>query len=63
MATSAQIKALIRSFSDGDEERFFAIAMQMAAHEARQGHAKLAKHQGGVTAAGTLRRKNAAAAR
>jgi len=43
MATSAQIKALIRSFSDGDEERFFAIAMQMAAQAARQGHTKLAQ--------------------
>ena len=43
MATSAQIKALIRSFSDGDEERFFAVAMQMAAQAARQGHTKLAQ--------------------
>lgn len=43
MATSDQIKALIRSFSDGDEERFFAIAMQMAAQAARQGHTKFAQ--------------------
>lgn len=43
MATSAQIKALIRSFSDGDDERFFTVAMQMAAQAARQGHTKLAQ--------------------
>ena len=27
----------------GDDDRFLAIAMQVAAHEARQGHAKLAQ--------------------
>ncbi len=43
MATSDQIKALVRSFSDGDEERFFSIAMQMAAQAARQGHTKFAQ--------------------
>jgi len=43
MATSDQIKALVRSFSDGDEERFFAVAMQMAAQAARQGHTKFAQ--------------------
>ena len=43
MATSDHIKALIRSFSEGDEERFFAIAMQMAAQAARQGHTKFAQ--------------------
>ena len=43
MATSEQLKALLESYSDGDEARFLAIAMQLAAHEARQGHPKLAK--------------------
>jgi hypothetical protein len=43
MATSQQLKALLESYSAGDEERFLAIAMQLAAHEARQGHPKLAK--------------------
>jgi AAA+ superfamily predicted ATPase len=43
MATSEQLKALLESYSDGDENRFLAIAMQLAAHEARQGHTKLAK--------------------
>lgn len=42
MATAEQIKALVRSFSDGDEEIFFSVALQIAAKEARQGHKKLA---------------------
>src|SRR5579884_441817 len=43
MARSDQIKALIRSFAEGDEERFFAVALQMAAQAARQGHTKFAQ--------------------
>lgn len=43
MATAEQIKSLIRSFSSNDKERFFTIALQVAAHEARQGHAALAQ--------------------
>ena len=42
MAASDQIKSLIRSFGDGDEDRFFASAMQIAASEARQGHSAFA---------------------
>lgn len=42
MATAEQIKSLIRSFSSDDKERFFTIALQVAAHEARQGHVALA---------------------
>lgn len=42
MATAEQIKSLIRSFSSNDKERFFTIALQVAAHEARQGHGALA---------------------
>lgn len=43
MANAAQIKALIRSHADGDDSRFYAIAMQMAAKAARSGHGKLAE--------------------
>lgn len=43
MATAEQLKALLKSYSEGDEERFFATAMQVAAHAARQGHGKLAQ--------------------
>ncbi len=43
MATADHLKALIRSHAEGDEERFYAIAMQVAAQEARQGHTKFAQ--------------------
>lgn len=43
MAAAEQIKSLIKSFGDGDEERFFASAMQIAATEARQGHTTFAQ--------------------
>ena len=42
MATAEQIKALLRSHSERDDQRFYSIALQMAAQEARQGHHKLA---------------------
>jgi SpoVK/Ycf46/Vps4 family AAA+-type ATPase len=42
MATAEQLKALLRCHAEGDDARFLAIAMQVAAEEARQGHAKLA---------------------
>ncbi len=43
MAAAEQIKSLIKSFGDGDESRFFATAMQIAASEARQGHTTFAQ--------------------
>lgn len=42
MAKAEQIKALLKSHLDGDDQRFFAVAIQVAAHEARLGHAKVA---------------------
>ena len=42
MATAEQIKALLRSHADRDDQRFYSIALQVAAKEARQGHHKLA---------------------
>ena len=42
MASAEQIKALLKSHMDGDDDRFFSVAMQVAAHEARLGHGKLA---------------------
>lgn len=42
MATATQLKALLKSHLAGDDERFITIALQVAAHEARQGHSKLA---------------------
>ena len=37
MASAEHIKALFRSHLDGDDDRFFSVAMQVAAHEARLG--------------------------
>jgi len=42
MATAEQLKSLIRSHLSGDAERFFMTALQVAAHEAIQGHGSLA---------------------
>ncbi|PZF71587.1 AAA family ATPase [Taibaiella soli] len=43
MAAADQIKNLIKSFGESDEVRFFSTAMQIAATEARQGHATFAQ--------------------
>lgn len=42
MAAAEQIKSLIKSFGDGDDDRFFSSAIQIAASEARQGHGNIA---------------------
>lgn len=42
MATAEQIKALLKSHAERDDQRFYSIALQVAAKEARQGHHKLA---------------------
>ena len=42
MATAEQVKALIRSHYNDNSEHFFATVLQIAAHEARQGHSELA---------------------
>lgn len=42
MASSEQLKALLLSHMAGDDDRFLSIALQVAAHEARIGHGKLA---------------------
>src|SRR5712691_3361503 len=41
--TAAQVKALIRSHAAGDEERFYSVALQVAAQAARQGHGRFAQ--------------------
>jgi SpoVK/Ycf46/Vps4 family AAA+-type ATPase len=43
MTTARHIIGLLKSHIDGDEDRFFATAMQLAAHEARQGHGRVAE--------------------
>jgi len=43
MTTARHIVALLKSHIEGDEDHFLSVAMQLAAHEARQGHGKLAQ--------------------
>ncbi|MEY9364229.1 SpoVK/Ycf46/Vps4 family AAA+-type ATPase [Bradyrhizobium yuanmingense] len=43
MASAQQLIGLIKSHAEGDEERFFDLAMQLAAAEAQKGHTKLAE--------------------
>ena len=43
MANADHIKALVKSHADGDDTRFYAIAMQVAAQAARSGHGKFAQ--------------------
>ncbi|HEX7051152.1 MAG TPA: ATP-binding protein [Longimicrobiales bacterium] len=43
MAKADHIKALIKSHAAGDDARFYAIAMQVAAKAARSGHGKFAQ--------------------
>ena len=43
MTTSAQIKALLKSYKENDRDRFKSVAMQIAAHESQMGHDKLAE--------------------
>src|ERR1700733_15732831 len=43
MTTARHIVALLRSHIDRDDDRFLSVATQLAAHEARQGHGKLAQ--------------------
>ena len=42
MASSEQLKALIKSHINRDDGQFYSVAMQVAAHEAKLGHGKLA---------------------
>jgi len=43
MATAAQIKTLIKSFSNKDTKKFFSTVLQVAAREEAKGHKKFAE--------------------
>ena len=43
MASAQQLIGLIKSHAEGDEARFFDLAMQLAAAEAQKGHKRLAE--------------------
>jgi SpoVK/Ycf46/Vps4 family AAA+-type ATPase len=55
MARASQIKALIRSHSEGDDRRFYAVAMQVAAQAARSGHGNFAQELRELVDAGKAR--------
>lgn len=48
MTTARHIVALFKSHITGDEDHFLTVALQLAAHEARQGHGKLAQELRGL---------------
>lgn len=43
MASADQIKALLKSHMDGDDDHFYSVAMQVAAREAKRGHGQVAE--------------------
>ncbi len=43
MASAQQLIGLVKSHAEGDEERFFDLAMQLAAAEDQKGHSRLAE--------------------
>ena len=43
MTSANQLKALLQSHLEGDDARFYSVAMQVAAHEAKLGRGKLAE--------------------
>ena len=46
MASADQLKALLKSHLEGDDDRFFSVALQVAAHEAKPGPANSPKNYG-----------------
>lgn len=60
MAKADQIKALIRSHAEGDDTRFYAIAMQVAAQAARSGHGRFAQELRELVDQAKVRAKSAA---
>jgi SpoVK/Ycf46/Vps4 family AAA+-type ATPase len=55
VASSEQLKALIRSHISRDDGHFYSVAMQVAAHEAKLGHGKLAEELRGLIDAAKTR--------
>jgi hypothetical protein len=55
VASSEQLKALIKSHISRDDGQFYSVAMQVAAHEAKLGHGKLAEELRDMIDAGKTR--------
>jgi len=62
MATADQVKALIRCHAEGDETRFYSIALQVAAQAARSGHVRFAQELRKLIEDAKLRTKETLAA-
>lgn len=43
MATAEQLRALVKSHADGDDDRFYSVALQVAARAARSGQGRFAQ--------------------
>lgn len=56
MASADQLKALLKSHIESDDSRFFSVALQIAAHEAKLGHGKLAEEMRALVDAAKSRR-------
>lgn len=63
MAKAEQIKALIRCHADGDDERFYAVAMQVAAQAARVGQGTFAQELRDLIDQAKVQAKTASATR
>ena len=46
MATADQLKALLKSYADGDDDRFLAVSMQVASHAAHKGRGSSPRNLG-----------------
>ena len=56
MANAEQVKALVRSHTDGDDSQFYAVALQMAATAARSGQNRFAQELRALIDAAKLKR-------
>ncbi len=63
MAKAEQIKALIRCHAEGDDARFYAVAMQVAAQAARSGHGNFAQELRNLVDDAKARAKRVSSAR
>ena len=59
MSAAQHVLALLKSHLDGDDEEFLAVAMQVAAREARLGHTKIAQSVRELVDAAKMKRASA----
>ncbi len=61
MATAEQLKALLKSYADGDDDRFLSVSLQVASHAAHKGQGKLAQELRELVDEAKLRRSTVTA--